>query len=73
MGEAVMPIEVVHVETEEEAERVAAVVNDHPVNEYDDLWAIVVEVPPVLSEADATKQMLSNYYFEDYEAEAEDE
>ena len=69
MGEAVIPIEVVHVATEEEADRVAAVVNDHPINEYDDLWAIVVEVPSILSEADATKKMLSNYYFEDDEDE----
>lgn len=69
MGEAVPPIEVVHVATKQEAEAIADKVHDHPANEYDDLWADIVEVPSILSEADATKKMLSNYYFEDDEDE----
>lgn len=72
MGEAVPPIEVVHVTTKQEAQAVADMVHNHSANKYDNLWTVITEVPIlVASEADAVKQMLSNYYFEDYEDEDE--
>lgn len=74
MGEAVEPIELVHVATEEEAELVAAAANDHPINNgYGDLWAIIVEVPEILSGVDGVTAMLNNYYFEDWEEDQDDE
>ena len=68
MGEAVIPIQVVHVATKPEADAIAENVNNHPAagnSEY--LWAIVLEVPELVSVEQATDDMFDTYPFEDYD------
>lgn len=68
MGEAVEPIEVVHVATREEADAIIEKVDSHEASDFGELlWAILVEVPEVVSGEDGITQMFNNYYFEDYE------
>ena len=73
MGEAVQPISTAVVSTEEEADRIADTIHDHPAS-YDggQLWAIVSELPALQVEEAALAKVMDNYVIKEWDESYDD-
>lgn len=67
-GEAIEAVKLVHVGTKDEAKRISKKVHAHPNSRNgNELWARVIEIPEIQSEAGAEETMFQSSYLEEEE------